>query len=60
MEGAIRKKSEKEWNELKNKHVVSNPKINLLIKDLVENEGAIITNTVVDLFPIHPYTSLKA
>ncbi len=57
MEGAIKKIKKKEWNELKEKYVVSNPELVELAKALVDDEGSKVTNTVIDLFPIHPYTS---
>ncbi len=57
MESAIRKTDKDEWNILKEKYVVSNTDLVKLIKDIVENEGPKITNTVIDLFPLHPYTS---
>lgn len=60
MENAIKKIDKDSWGDLKEKYVTSNPDLVDLIKKLVGNEGPKMINTVIDLFPIHPYTAYLA
>lgn len=57
VQGAIKKIDKTKWNELKNKYMDSEHDFTTLIKDLTDNEGSSTSNTIMDLFPIHPYSS---
>ncbi|MFO7881760.1 MAG: hypothetical protein R6U52_04390 [Kosmotogaceae bacterium] len=57
MEKAIKKTDKETWEEMKHEYLESNEKLMSLTKILTDNEGPNIKNAVINLFPIHPYTS---